>query len=83
MLAHSVRLKVIAEGTETENQIAELKRLNCEMAQGFIFSARGWGTGFWPVIAQPKTSGICHGVNLQKGTSGSKKLIETGIEPRI
>ncbi|HEX3106825.1 MAG TPA: EAL domain-containing protein [Terriglobales bacterium] len=38
MLAHSVRLKVIAEGTETEDQIAELKRLNCEMAQGFLYS---------------------------------------------
>ena len=32
--------KAIAEGTETENQIPELKRLNCEMAQGFCISAR-------------------------------------------
>ncbi len=38
MLAHSVRLKVVAEGTETEEQITELKRLDCEMAQGFLYS---------------------------------------------
>ena len=38
MLAHSVGLKVVAEGTETEEQITELKRLKCEMAQGFLYS---------------------------------------------
>jgi EAL domain-containing protein (putative c-di-GMP-specific phosphodiesterase class I) len=37
-LAHSVGLKVVAEGTETEDQIAELKRLNCEFAQGYLYS---------------------------------------------
>ncbi len=38
MLAHSVGLKVVAEGTETEEQITELKRLDCEMAQGYLYS---------------------------------------------
>ena len=38
MLAHSLGLKVVAEGTETEDQIAELKHLKCEMAQGFLYS---------------------------------------------
>lgn len=38
MLAHSVGLKVVAEGTETEEQITELKRLGCEMAQGYLYS---------------------------------------------
>src|SRR5258708_7976674 len=38
MLSHSVGLKVVAEGTETEEQIAELKRLNCEMSHGFLYS---------------------------------------------
>jgi EAL domain-containing protein (putative c-di-GMP-specific phosphodiesterase class I) len=38
MLAHSLGLKVVAEGTETEAQIIELKRLGCEMAQGYLYS---------------------------------------------
>jgi PAS domain S-box-containing protein len=38
MLAHNLGLKVIAEGTETEEHIRLLKELNCEMAQGYHFS---------------------------------------------
>ncbi len=38
MLAHSIGLNVVAEGTETENQIDVLKRLGCEMAQGYFYS---------------------------------------------
>jgi EAL domain-containing protein (putative c-di-GMP-specific phosphodiesterase class I) len=37
-LAHSLGLKVVAEGTEQAEQIAELRRLGCEMAQGYFFS---------------------------------------------
>ena len=37
-LAHNIGLEVVAEGTEREDQIAELKRLGCEMAQGFLYS---------------------------------------------
>jgi PAS domain S-box-containing protein len=38
MLAHNLGLKVVAEGTETEEQINQLKQLKCEMAQGYFFS---------------------------------------------
>jgi len=38
MLAHNLGLKVVAEGTETEEHIKLLKQLNCEMAQGYHFS---------------------------------------------
>jgi PAS domain S-box-containing protein len=38
MLAHNLGLKVVAEGTETDSQINQLKELNCEMAQGYRFS---------------------------------------------
>src|SRR5579859_6793743 len=37
-LAHDIGLKVVAEGTEKEDQINELRRLGCEMAQGFLYS---------------------------------------------
>ena len=38
MLAHNLGLKVVAEGTETEEHVNLLKQLNCEMAQGYYFS---------------------------------------------
>ncbi len=38
MLAHSLGLKVVAEGTETQEEVNELKHLKCEMVQGFLYS---------------------------------------------
>jgi EAL domain-containing protein (putative c-di-GMP-specific phosphodiesterase class I) len=38
MLAHNLGLGVIAEGTETEDQLLQLKELRCEFAQGYLFS---------------------------------------------
>jgi EAL domain-containing protein (putative c-di-GMP-specific phosphodiesterase class I) len=55
MLAHSVDLKVVAEGTETQDQIEELKRLGCEMAQGYFYSP--------PVSAQSAFALLVHNDN--------------------
>ncbi len=38
MMARNLGLKVVAEGVENEAQIEQLKKLNCEGAQGFYFS---------------------------------------------
>ncbi len=38
MLAHNLRMKVVAEGAETEDHVNRLKELGCEMAQGYYFS---------------------------------------------
>ncbi|MCB6182455.1 EAL domain-containing protein [Leeia sp. TBRC 13508] len=37
-MAHNLKLKVVAEGVETEQQASFLKELGCEFAQGFLYS---------------------------------------------
>jgi PAS domain S-box-containing protein len=41
MLAHSLGLKVVAEGAETQEQVRLLKELNCELVQGYFFARPG------------------------------------------
>jgi EAL domain-containing protein (putative c-di-GMP-specific phosphodiesterase class I) len=37
-LGHALGLKVVAEGVETDAQLAQLRRLGCDGAQGYLFS---------------------------------------------
>jgi diguanylate cyclase (GGDEF)-like protein/PAS domain S-box-containing protein len=37
-LAHSLKLKVVAEGVDAEDQVKALERLDCDQMQGYLFS---------------------------------------------
>jgi EAL domain-containing protein (putative c-di-GMP-specific phosphodiesterase class I) len=37
-MARSLRLEVIAEGVETDDQLEQLRRLRCHKVQGYLFS---------------------------------------------
>jgi EAL domain-containing protein (putative c-di-GMP-specific phosphodiesterase class I) len=37
-MAHSLKLSVIAEGVETQDQLHQVRRLGCNCLQGFLFS---------------------------------------------
>jgi len=51
MLAHNLGLKVVAEGTETEEHINLLKQLHCEMAQGYFYSRPADGQAMSKLLA--------------------------------
>jgi predicted signal transduction protein with EAL and GGDEF domain len=51
MLAHNLGLKVVAEGTETQEHINLLKQLNCEMAQGYLYSKPADGKAMLKLLA--------------------------------
>jgi diguanylate cyclase len=51
-LAHSLRLKVIAEGVETREQLALLAELGCDQYQGFHFSPAVPPTAFAALVRQ-------------------------------
>ncbi|HEX7558734.1 MAG TPA: EAL domain-containing protein, partial [Usitatibacter sp.] len=37
-LGHNLGLTVVAEGVETDHELAELRRFGCDDAQGFLFA---------------------------------------------
>ncbi|HLY83453.1 MAG TPA: EAL domain-containing protein, partial [Acidimicrobiales bacterium] len=51
-LAHALGLSVVAEGVETDRQLAILKRLGCDQAQGYLFSRPGDSEAIGTVIRQ-------------------------------
>ena len=57
-LAHSLRLKVIAEGVETAAQLRLLSDLGCDQYQGFYFSAALTASGFMELIKRESDSPV-------------------------
>jgi len=51
-LAHTLGMQAVAEGVETAEQLAELRALGCDMAQGYRFSAPLCAADFAEVISR-------------------------------
>jgi len=53
-MAHNLKVKVVAEGVETQEQYALLEQLNCDYIQGYIFSRPIAKETFIELYAKPK-----------------------------
>jgi diguanylate cyclase (GGDEF)-like protein len=60
-LAHGLRLKVVAEGVETADQVAFLQKLGCDQYQGYYFSR--------PVTASAMEALLRAGARIEGGWS--------------
>ena len=65
-MAHGLGLKVIAEGVETDEQLAHLAKQGCEMAQGYLFSE--------PIHADEITRMLEKQAQSQSGTPNRPKM---------
>ncbi len=57
-LAHALKLNVIAEGVETQEQLDSLRALKCDEVQGFLFSHPLSVAEFTALLAERLTIGI-------------------------
>jgi EAL domain-containing protein (putative c-di-GMP-specific phosphodiesterase class I) len=51
-MAHSLDLRVVGEGVETEDQLAFLRELRCETIQGYLISEPLAEDGFVKFLAE-------------------------------
>ncbi len=57
-MAHSLNMEVVAEGVETEEQMAFLKSLKCEKLQGYLFSPPVSAEAFRELLEQERKGSL-------------------------
>jgi len=76
-LAHNLKLKVIAEGVETEGQLNYLCRHGCDMMQGYYFSPPLPAEGFTWLLNEERT------IALPEAGDGVKTLLVLDDEDSV
>jgi len=51
-LAHHLKLEVVAEGVETEGQVAQLQGMECTLGQGYLFSRPVDAEEAWRLVSE-------------------------------
>ena len=64
-LAHSLRLRVVAEGVETQRQLDFLKTVGCDKYQGFLFSPAVEAGAFADLLRQQSRSSFMQGAAMR------------------
>ena len=59
-LAHSLKLLVVAEGVETPEQLAILKKHHCDRMQGYLFSPPVSATAFTQQLKERRSLARLH-----------------------
>jgi len=71
-LGHSLRLKVIAEGVETDEQLQFLKMNGCDQIQGFYFCKPMCGEDITPLLQHNHDS-------VERGVSNRRTSLSCGV----
>jgi len=71
-LGHSLRLKVIAEGVETDEQLQFLKMNGCDQIQGFYFCKPMCGEDITPLLQHNHDS-------VERGVSNRRASLSCGV----
>ncbi len=79
-LAHGLRLKVVAEGVETAEQVACLQKLGCDQFQGFYFSRPVTATAFEELLRSVADAGGTWSENETDRTQSRLAILRPAVK---
>jgi diguanylate cyclase len=79
-LANALDLETVAEGVETEGQLAFLREAGCSIAQGYLFGYPIWGREIAELLDQARNSfaALKPAVAFQNSTTQNVRILNAG-----